>query len=131
MKNIISIPTGYRCLAVDDSMARIDWFLRMVPNCQTATSPREAIKVLDKSGKFDVVFLDHDAVSIFTEPTDPDFLDKSFWRVAQYLHRTEYDGVVLIHSCNPIGAKRMAALLGVKCTVYVFPFGSFDVSIKY
>jgi NAD+-processing family protein with receiver domain len=126
----IQIPSHARCLIVEDAEVRLDWFLAKLPSSMTAVTPQEAIMILDISQDFDVVFLDHDcAGSYFVDPADPEFLNKSFWRVAQYLHRTEFKGLVVIHSGNPVGAKRMEALLSSVCKVAVLPFGSFDIEV--
>lgn len=128
-KSIIRVPSRSRCLAVDDLDRRLDWFLEKIPNCTTAKSAQEAITTYDTSPRFDIIFLDHDAVSVFVEPTDPDFLNTTFWRFAQHLHREEYNGKIIIHSGNPVGANRMNALLGSVADVYVLPFGSFDIEV--
>jgi hypothetical protein len=129
-KAIIRIPASARCLAVDDNGIRLDWFRERIPGCVLASSPQEAVMTLDTSEEFDIIFLDHDCDGMFfADPTDPEFLNKSFWRVAQRLHRTEYSGRVVIHSGNPVGANRMAALLGPTASVHVLPFGSFDIEV--
>jgi hypothetical protein len=88
--------------------------------------------LLDTSPRFDIIFLDHDCDGkYFADPADPEFLNKSFWRVAQYLHKIRYKGQVVVHSGNPVGAERMAALLDAvsETKVVVIPFGMFDIKI--
>src|ERR1035437_57236 len=130
MKAIVRIPAYARCLVVEDNRARINWFLEKIPECNTAVSPQEALMVLDTVTNFDIIFLDHDCDGKnFTDPNDPEFLNKSFWCVAQRLHRTGYDGKLVIHSANPVGAERMAVLLGVIPSVYILPFATFDIKV--
>jgi len=130
MKAIIRIPANFKCLAIDDNEGRLDWFLSKLPNCTTAASPNEAIMTLDTDEGFDIIFLDHDCDGkYFADPADPEFLNKSFWRVAEHLHKMKYNGQVIIHSGNPVGAKRMADFLKDVAEVTVLPFGMFDIEI--
>jgi hypothetical protein len=123
----ITIPKNSRCLVIEDSENRLQWFTDNVPGCVTAVSPQEAVMVIDTNPRFDIVFLDHDAGNqVFVDPTDPDFLSKSFWRAAQRLRSIDYDGYVIIHSHNPVGADRMAALLK-SAKVTKAPFGTFVI----
>jgi CheY-like chemotaxis protein len=127
---IIRIPAKTRCLVVEDNAVRLTWFLVKLPNCTVAESPQEAVMTLDTSEPFDIVFLDHDCDGkFFADPTDPEYLNKSFWRVARWLRHIQYNGRVVIHSGNPVGAERMAALLGATASVHVLPFSSFDIEI--
>lgn len=132
----IKIPRATSCLIVEDAEERIKWFRKVLPGCTVAVNPKEALAILQSTDNdFDIVFLDHDCrvdtegTRWMVEPTDPDFLNSTFWRVAQHLHRMEYSGQVVIHSGNPIGAKRMEALLGSVCKVAVIPFGRFDIQV--
>jgi hypothetical protein len=128
--NKIRIPEEFSCLVIEDSEMRHKWFRSKLPDCTIATSPDEGVSILKTVGdKFDIVFLDHDAVVEFVEPTDDGFLDRSFWCVAQQLYRMEFKGQIIIHSGNPVGAQRMAFLLKSKCKVEVMPFGSFDIEV--
>jgi hypothetical protein len=130
MKTKITIPSDYRCLVVEDSEVRNEWFAYKMPNCVIATNPLDALRELNEH-EFDIVFLDHDCHGkFFVDPTDPEFLNRTFWRAAQKLHRDEFKGEIVIHSGNPVGAKRMFDLLKNKCHPFVAPFGSFDVRIK-
>ena len=127
----IQIPMHFRALVVEDSDIRNQWFREKLPGCTVATSPQLAISnlLINHNSLYDIVFLDHDARPVFIDPADPDFLDKTFWRVAQYLRRIEFKGMVVIHSGNPVGAARMEALLGATCKVAVLPFGMFDIEV--
>ena len=129
-RSIIRLPEHTKCLAIDDNGLRLEWFIAKIPNCETAISPQEAVEILDTSKKFEIIFLDHDCDGKnFVDPTDPEFLNKSFWRVAMWLRRTKYDGIVIVHSGNPVGAARMAAEIGKTATVHVMPFGTFDIEV--
>jgi NAD+-processing family protein with receiver domain len=132
-KTEIKLTPNVTCLVVEDNDIRNDWFARVLPNFDIARTADEALVFLGAQIQhpYDMVFLDHDCIHGFVDPTDPDFLNKTFWRVAQALHRTEYPTTVVIHSGNPVGAARMAALIkSVNPHVYVMPFGSFDVRIE-
>ena len=127
----ITIPKNSRCLVIEDNDKRLEWFDKNIPGCVTAVTPQEAVMTIDTNPRFDIIFLDHDAgiyqsTQIFVEPTDPDFLSKSFWRAAQRLRNIDYDGHVIIHSHNPVGADRMAALLK-SAKVVKAPFGTFKI----
>ena len=126
-KTIITIPKRYSVLVVEDNPIRHDWFRMKVPFCVISETVKDAISVLTYFDKFDVIFLDHDTVHHFVDPSDPKFLDLTFWKVAQYLKRTEYKAHIIIHSGNPVGAGRMAALLGPEAKVTLLPFGSFNI----
>ena len=145
-KTHLKIKKNQHVLVVEDNEFRCNWFLERIPGCMIATSPADALSILntfeveDLPAKFDIVFLDHDcAATNFVDPTDPDFLRKSFWTVAQYLRDIDFGGTVIIHSGNPVGANRMRALLGPLDhrpsssssigKVHVIPFGSFDVEV--
>lgn len=125
----IKIPSDYRCLVVEDSEARNEIFRRWLPEAVIATNPADALDHL-KSDRFDVVFLDHDYHGLmFVDKSDPEYLNRTFWAVAQKLHRIGFIGQVIVHSGNPIGAKRMADLLSESADVFVSPFGSFTVEV--
>ena len=126
----IQIPGLSRCLIVEDNEARHEWFRENLPGCSIAESPQIALEILKINQNWDIIFLDHDCHGrFFVEPTDPEFLNRTFWQVAQHLHRIEFPGQIVIHSGNPVGAKRMEALLGPKCKVAVIPFGMFDIEV--
>jgi CheY-like chemotaxis protein len=129
IKTTIKIPKRYSVLVVEDNPIRHDWFRMKLPYCEISETTKDAIAALTYFDKFDVIFLDHDTVHRFVDPSEPDFLDLTFWKVAQYLHRTEYKAQIIIHSGNPVGAGRMAALLGPEAKVTILPYGTFDIEV--
>lgn len=116
---------------MEDNQFRNDWFLSKLPDAVVADNPTAAVSILKTiEYDFDIVFLDHDcAGKFFVSPEDPEYLNKTFWKVAQELHRTEYAGQVVIHSGNPVGAKRMQDLFGSSIASHVIPFGQFDIEV--
>jgi hypothetical protein len=131
MKSVIYVPKRSSVLVIDDSHERLDWFNKKLTNVHAvyADSP---IKAERAAGfyPYDMVFLDHDAVPELIDKTDPNYYDKTFYRVAEALARLRYPGIVIIHSHNPIGARRMAALLERYAHVQIMPFGSFDIEVS-
>lgn len=137
--NTITMSPNVTCLVVEDAPKRNEWFASVLPHFDIAETPKVALAMLALH-HYDIVFLDHDCrvdahgVRTFVEPTDEDFLDSTFWRVAQRLAGSEApvedQPQVVIHSGNPVGANRMAALIrSVNPRVYVMPFGSFEIKI--
>jgi hypothetical protein len=129
---IITIPADKSVLIVEDNEIRLNWFREKLAGMKytTCSTPQKALNVLGVH-RFDVVFLDHDAVPLFVDPSDPNHDDKTFFRVAQLLARNGFDGTVVIHSGNPVGAERMAHLLEDRGNIHVViaPFGSFDITV--
>lgn len=128
---VFGIPEDKLVLVVEDNEERIEWFKAALSGIryQICMTPYDALAYLDFL-KPDVVFLDHDAVPRFVHPTDPDFSDMTFFRVAQRLARDNFNGLVVIHSGNPVGAKRMSYLLldRSEAKVVISPFGSFKIA---
>ena len=127
-KTIIKIPEHSSVLAVDDNEDRLRWFRKSYPGIKVAETPKIAKLYLER-GAFSLVFLDHDCVPGFVDPQDPDFETKTFWSVAQKL--MDSTAVVVVHSGNPAGAKRMAALLRERPfgETFVYPIGTFEIEI--
>jgi len=131
-KNTIRLTPNVTCLVVEDNDIRNEWFTSVLPNFDIARTPYEALRLLTAQTQhpYDMIFLDHDCVPRFVDRTDSDFLDKTFWRVAQMIRHTKYPATVVIHSGNPVGAARMAAFIRPVAKVYVMPYGTFDVKIE-
>jgi CheY-like chemotaxis protein len=127
----ITIPEHKTVLVAEDDKNRIEWFEKKLHGtkfviCQT---PRQALDVL-KTQSFDVVFLDHDAVSLFVQEYHPQYSELTFFPVARQLSRIEYKGTIVIHSQNPVGARRMKLELDGQ-NVHVMPFGQFDLKVDH
>ena len=132
MMSLITIPKERSVLVVEDNADRIAWFKHklepMSYSVVYAWTVQKALNVLG-AHRFDIVFLDHDAVPFFVEDTDPENDQKTFRRVAKLLADTKYEGTVVIHSHNPVGARQMAHWLGRNAQVTVCPFGMFNIQI--
>ncbi len=128
MKTMLRIPKNRSVLVVDDNEDRLRWFRNEYPGVKCAETPAIAKLYLDRL-LFDIVFLDHDCVPNFVDPQDPDFESKTFWSVAQKL--MDSTAVVVIHSGNPAGAQRMAALLRTRQLgeTFIYPIGTFKIKV--
>jgi CheY-like chemotaxis protein len=132
IKTIITIPKNLSVLIVEDSDERIGWFRNKLSGMDVTVcmTPDKALNVLG-THRFDLIFLDHDAVPVFVDESDPDHRDKTFWRVAELLERTEFSGDVVIHSANPHGAERMRRILARHAHVQKHTFGTFEIVQGY
>lgn len=128
MKTVIRLKRHTPVLVVEDNPERIHWFKKKMvqANVTYALTPAKAENVLG-AHRFDVVFLDHDAVPEFVERSDPNYLNKTFYNVATMLERQKWGGTVIIHSHNPVGARRMEHALARHAHVQIIPFGMFDI----
>jgi len=122
-----------KVLILDDDPQRHKVFREILPNClryhaYTATT---AIKhLVESSGPFDLVCLDHDLGDFGQEGEILEFGNCEAGtgvEVAQYislhLERELYPQKIIIHSQNPVGAKRMYDTLfptGIQITVLPF-----------
>lgn len=69
---------------------------------------KEAIDVLSKDLEWDLICLDHDLGNrIFISSND----ENSGYQVAKFLEDKNLKCEIVIHSCNPIGAKNMMRCL--------------------
>lgn len=134
-KPIINIPAGTKVLVVEDNEIRNKWFRSHVPSVdiKIAETVRIAQLYLERN-EFDMVFLDHDAVPGFVDPLtngkpNPHYSELTFWKIAEELTSMNFPGVIVVHSGNPSGAGRMAAMLRRRQdgSTFVYPFGSFDI----
>ncbi len=114
-------------VVVEDNQNRINWFESKLSgmNRVVCKTPAKALNVLGVH-RFDLVFLDHDC-----EPdaegqiiSDPEL---SFIRVAELLAKMNYDGKVIIHSMNPIGALRMKHILERTADVSIIPISTLKI----
>jgi len=96
-----------RILVLDDSKERMKHFGLLIPSKHElwyAYESQDAIDLLDTL-KFDAVFLDHDLNHLAFAPSD----EKSGYAVACYLeeYQERQPEFIIIHSLNPIGARKM------------------------
>jgi hypothetical protein len=118
-----SIPNAWPVFVLDDSNERIAWFRQRMPQTAYAKTAGEARFILEEN-QFKIVFLDHDLG--FLDAADPHRLHHNGKEVARYLAMTRFQGIVVIHSLNAVGAKIMHGYLP---QARLAPFGTFDIEL--
>ncbi len=112
-----------RILILEDNPMRIDLFRRFVggkARFQIFETAWPAIKAL-QTFKYDLIFLDHDLGG--QQMVTDDKINGTGYDVAKALANTlNKDTQVVVHSCNPVGAKNMMAVLNDK--THAIPFGA-------
>lgn len=100
-----------RIFVLDDMESRIESFVKWYGHKHelvVAKDADEAITILSKDLAFDVLFLDHDLGDrIFVDVKD----ENTGSRVAKFLSDKKVEGMIIVHSWNPVGAKNMLAYL--------------------
>lgn len=130
MKPIVKLTGLGNYLVIEDAASRIRWFREKLPVSKTiyATTPEAAVEAASAvATDYDVVFLDHDAVSIFWTPEDKDEAKSTFINAARTLAARKFAGTVIIHSFNVPGARRMESLLRHTADVHIMKFGTFEI----
>lgn len=115
------IPSAWPVFVLDDSDQRLTWFRQRLPQAVFAKSASEARGILEKN-EFKIVFLDHDLG--FLDAADPHRLYDNGKEVARFLAIRKFEGIVVIHSLNEVGAKIMQGYLS---QARLEPFGTFDI----
>jgi CheY-like chemotaxis protein len=120
IKHTIQIRQDQKVLVVEDNEDRIAWFDERLRSGTTvyARTPQQAIDALDKE-RYDVIFLDHDAGTIMSDPID------NFQPVAHKLRAQNYTGTVIIHSLSYHGAMKLQSIMhnGI-----IHAFGTFELN---
>ncbi len=99
-----------KILFLDDMKVRHDSFRLRFPNenITFVETAKEAIAILEKDLQWDVICLDHDLGGrIFVDSED----ENTGYQVAKFLSGKKMTCNIIVHSCNPVGAKRMLDLL--------------------
>jgi len=123
-----------KILFLDDRKARHDAFLKanIGRSIDQAWDYEGAAKLLEANSPYDVVHLDHDLswrqqnYFCMGAPEPPD--EKNGTDVANFiasLPADKHPKMAVIHSFNPPGAQRMAAILrqvGITCVVHPFEY---------
>jgi hypothetical protein len=117
----LRIPSAWPVFVLDDSDQRIAWFRQRVPQAVVAKTASQARSILEEN-KFKIVFLDHDLG--FLDAADPHRLYDNGKEVARYLAIRNFEGIVVIHSLNAVGAIIMQGYLP---QARLEPFGTFDI----
>jgi hypothetical protein len=117
------ISIAWPVFVLDDSDARIAWFRQRVPQAVFAKTASEARHILEVTA-FRIVFLDHDLG--FLDAADPNRLHHNGKEVARYLAIKKFQGIVVIHSLNEVGAEVMHRYLP---EAHVEPYGTFDIAL--
>jgi CheY-like chemotaxis protein len=95
---------------LDDNMERHTSFRKCFPNANITfvKTAQEAIEILTKDLNYDLITLDHDLGDrIFVDSND----ENTGYQVAKFLKDKDIKCQIIIHSCNPGGAKNMMSLL--------------------
>ena len=119
---IFTVQPDWKVLVLEDAPERIVWFKERVPDAVYVATAEDAIKVLTQQN-FRVVFLDHDLH--WMHAADNAIVKGTGKEVALYLRKTDFKGIVVIHSKNEDGARAMLKILpGAK----VARFGEFEIT---
>ncbi len=118
---VMRIAETAKVFVLEDSPERIAWFRQRIPQAVLASNAEQALALLDDQ-TFDVCFLDHDLN--FSDATFADARPGSGQRVAHYLAKEHFSGIVVIHSVNEAGARAMKSHLPQS---HVMPFGTFEL----
>jgi len=99
-----------KILFLDDMQTRHDSFSRKYVghNITFVKTAKDAINILKRDLNWDLICLDHDLGNrIFVNSND----ENTGYQVAKYLEDKNLTCKIIIHSCNPIGAKNMQRCL--------------------
>ena len=102
---------------LEDDYARVSWFkMKTIGHVLTVVSTVEDAKQALAEKEYRLLLLDHDLGGTQMAPSD----SNSGYAVAEFIRDRDIPGEVIIHSCNPIGAKRMQDAIG-RGTLVPFP----------
>lgn len=118
---MFTIPREWNVFLLEDDAKRISWFKKRVANLVLATNAEDGLRILSERS-FEAAFLDHDLT--FDDAAFPDARPGSGVRVAHFLEKKGFEGLVVIHSVNECGAGKMKSYLP---SAHLAPFGTFDV----
>ncbi len=103
---------------LEDNQERIKVFRKYYPKADIYTNVIDAKNHI-KDKKYDIIFLDHDLGNDIYVPSER---EDTGYQFAKYLEK-EIDISfinIIIHSCNPVGARNIRNILG-KGTCIPFP----------
>lgn len=107
----MEIKNKSKILVIEDIPVRRELFKKLLKNMDVdfASSVFSAIVAI-KSKPFDIIFLDHDLG--IPEPLDPKSPETGY-EVCKYFieYKLQKQALIIIHSCNPVGAISMLNLL--------------------
>lgn len=115
---------------VEDNKFRIEAFKQKLESNNTlfiTDNTKLAIKYLQKN-KVNVVLLDHDLKDKHYMVYDENDGEETGREVAEFLANTKFEGLVVIHSWNPVGSKVMEDVLingGVEVVRAIFGMPEF------
>ncbi len=119
-----------RIFILEDSKERHIWFRNKLKDhdIDMVETAAEGVDLIQKN-KYDRIFLDHDLGGDFM--ADSDVESNCGVTVAKALaHSINKDTQTIIHSWNPVGARKMHEILyydGGNRDVTIAPFGSFTI----
>jgi hypothetical protein len=118
---IFTISSDWPVFVLEDDAKRISWFAERVPHAMIAKDAGTALMLLS-SNSFKVIFLDHDLG--YLDAAYPDRLHGNGKEIERYLARTNFPGLIVIHSVNENGAGAMKKWLK---NARLAPFGTFEI----
>ncbi len=97
-----------KILLVEDNHNRIELFKQWIPvNLDVAENATDAIELLKKQN-YDLFLLDHDLGDrVYVDSSD----ENTGYRVAKYIVENDISGIVIVHSCNVVGARNIKNIL--------------------
>lgn len=104
---IFTVQSDWAVLVLEDTPERIAWFKERLPRATYVTTADAAIEAL-KSQEFRAVFLDHDLHWMHADNTIVKGTGKE---VALHLKKTNFPGVIVIHSKHDEAADVMHKIL--------------------
>src|SRR6202034_1958705 len=90
-----TVQSDWAILVLEDAPERVAWFKERVPHAVYCATADEAIQAL-RLQNFRVIFLDHDLH--WMHAADNTIVKGTGKEVALYLKRTNFPGVIVIHS---------------------------------
>lgn len=96
-----------KIFVLDDALVRLMWFRKHWDDVTHVMTPSAAEKIV-KENEFDIIFLDHDLGWPYLEGSEGDGID---FALIMARDKLAIDTPVILHSCNPVGAKNMANAL--------------------
>src|SRR5215469_1791538 len=116
------IPNEWPVLVLEDSGDRIEWFRERIPQATFARCSEDALEAL-RSDTCRVVFLDHDLH--WQHAADNSIVKGTGKEIALALDRSNFEGIVVIHSKNEAGVAAMARYLP---QAKLARFGEFEIT---
>jgi hypothetical protein len=115
-----TVQPGWAILVLEDTPERIAWFKERVPEAVYVSTADDAIRELS-AREFRVVFLDHD---LHWMHADNSIVKGTGKEVALHLAKTNFQGIVVIHSKHEAA---VAVMLKILPRAHAARFGEFEI----